>query len=103
MTARGFNSEASTTAVNEVLSDDAYKRGVELAFLQRVIRRMESESAGQLTAARAHKRIGLESEVIQELHDARSPIWKSLARQLEKTHPAQRDFGQFGKFRDSDR
>lgn len=104
MTATAFNdSEASTTAVAEVLSDDAYKRRVELAFLERLVRQTELRSAVQLNGARAHKRIGLERDVLQVLHDVRSPVWKSLARQLEKTQPPERDFGRFGKFRDSDR
>lgn len=104
MTAVAFNdSEPSSPAVAEVLSVDPYKRAVELAFLERLVRRAELRSAVQLNAARAHKRNGLEHDVLQVLHDVYSPIWKILARQLEQTQPPQRDFGPFGKFRDSDR
>lgn len=45
----------------------------------------------------------LESDVVKELRDARSQVWKHLARELQKATPVEPDFGQFGRFRKPDR
>jgi hypothetical protein len=100
LTANAYrDSETSTKAVSEVLSEDACKRRVELAFLERVVSLTASKSAARLSAARAHKLTELESDVLEELHHFRNPMWTRLARELEKTHLPQADFGQFGKYR----
>jgi hypothetical protein len=104
MTATAYrDSDTSTKAVSEVLSEDAGERKVELAFLERMVSLTASKSAARLSAARAHKLTGLESDVLEELHDFRNPMWTRLARELEKTHLPQADFGEFGKYREGDR
>ncbi len=96
-------SEASTKAVNEVLSEDPYKRGIEIAFFERVVRLTAARSAASLRAARVHKVSVVESEVLGQLRDFRSPVFRRLAREMEKSHAAEADFGAFGKFREPDR
>jgi hypothetical protein len=102
MTAKHFEeADNSTALVTEVLSEDAQTRRIELAFFERVVNHAAQASAVQLGAAR--RRTNVENEVLRELHAVRNPVWQRFALELEKARPAQKDFGQFGSFREPDR
>jgi hypothetical protein len=104
MSATAFQeSVPASKAVDEVLSEDAYRRGVELAFVERMVGLTASQAAASLRRARVHDASALEREVLGELREFRSPVFRRLAREMEKSHPAEADFGAFGSLREPDR
>ncbi|GAB3645169.1 hypothetical protein [Ramlibacter alkalitolerans] len=89
------DSERTPPVVSEVLSDDAYKRGVELAFYERMVRLTFMVSRASLRAAREQRGDALTADVQAHLQAHRSPMFARLARAMEKEQPPSPDFGQF--------
>lgn len=90
-------------ALGEVLSEDSNKREVELAFFARIVRHIADLSAMQLKAASDYEQRSVEADVDAAMNRFRSPVFGQLARELEKSHPAEADFGEFGRYREPDR
>ena len=89
------DSEPTPKVVSEALSEDAYKRGIELAFYERVVKLTFLMSASTLRAAKLRKPADLDSEVAAQLQEHRSPLFARLARAMEKDMPPESDFGPF--------
>jgi hypothetical protein len=87
--------DAPPKLVGEALSEDAYKRGVELAFVERLVRLTYVRSAKNLCATRERGQPdALEAEVSDLLALHRGPLLSDAEDNLDDL-PEEPDFGRF--------
>lgn len=80
------------TVWSEVLSADESTRSIELALLRRVLVHSDLEAGKAFAKARAT----LTDEAHLAVYEGiRSPVYANMAREMEKSVPADADFGPF--------